>query len=54
MSLVYKGGKDFVEFLHSSFVFLTIDSDFWYLLVQYKWKKSCSSSLDERLHYQPS
>ena len=47
-------GKDYINFLHSSLVFLTIDADFSYLSVKYKWIKSSGSNSDEQVLYQPS
>ena len=50
LSHVYEGGN----FLHSHFIFLTMDVDISCLVDKYKWVKSSSSSLDDHMHYQPS
>ena len=47
LSHVYEGGN----FLHSRFIFLTMDVDISHLVDKYKWVKSSNSSLDDHVHY---
>ena len=47
LSHVYEGGN----FLHSHFIFLTMDVDISRHVGRYKWVKSGTSSSDDHVHY---